>query len=671
MTGSSPAGRPAPPAGDGGTPGDAIGQLLAATSATEIPPADLCLKLARAYVRAGDREAACRWATAVVDAGDDFASWRGGAAVVANCGDASLAKRRARVAVLGSYTTAQYSQLLRLAALRVGVALEVHDAPYGQYPQELLDPASGTHAFAPDVVVLATHEGELALPAYADDPDAAVAAELRRWTSLWEAAAGAGARVVQHTFAIPPETPTGHLGAKLPGSRYAMLRALDIRLGEAAAAAGPRVALLDCERLAGQFGKERWFDPRYWHLAKQAVALDALPLLARHTAALLAAQLGLSRKCLVLDLDNTLWGGIVGEDGLAGIRLGAGSPEGEAYVAFQEYVLALKRKGVVLAVCSKNDEADALEPFERHPEMRIRRDDVAMFVANWESKSECIRAIARGLDIGLDAIAFVDDNPAERQVVRELLPEVDVVQMPPDPAHYVRALSRYLLFETSAFTAEDVARTAQYRARGEIAAAEASAGSIEEFYRGLAMRARIAPFDALDLPRIAQLVGKTNQFNLTTRRHGLPQLEAFASDPSCVHLSLWLRDRFADHGLVGVLISLGAGETLEIESWLMSCRVIGRTADAAMLAALSRRARARGYRSLRGSYRPTPKNGLVRDVYAKLGFAPEGERDGVATWIYDLSAQGPIESPFIETADEGDEGMETEHERRHDGASAA
>jgi FkbH-like protein len=240
--------------------------------------------------------------------------------------------------------------------------------------------------------------------------------------------------------------------------------------------------------------------------------------------------------------------------------------------------------------------------------------------------------------------------------------------MPPDPAHYARALSRYLLFETSAFTAEDAARTAQYRARAEIATAEASAGSIEQFYRGLAMRARIAPFDAVDLPRIAQLVGKTNQFNLTTRRHGLPQLEAFARDPSCVHLSLRLRDRFADHGLVGVLIALGAGDSLEIESWLMSCRVIGRTADAAMLAALSRRALARGYRSLRGIYRPTPKSGLVRDLYAGFGFTPAGERDGATTWVYDLAARGPIESPYIELTEVG---TETDDDRRQDGASAA
>jgi FkbH-like protein len=353
---------------------------------------------------------------------------------------------------------------------------------------------------------------------------------------------------------------------------------------------------------------------------------------------------------LVLDLDNTLWGGVVGEDGLAGIRLGAGSPEGEAYVAFQEYVLALKRKGVVLAVCSKNDEADALEPFERHPEMRIRRQDLAALVADWRTKSECIRAIARGLGVGLDSVVFVDDNPVERQGVRELLPEVDVVTLPEEPALYARALSRYLYFETSALTAEDAGRTAQYRARAELQATESAAGSVEEFYRGLRMEAVVAPFDELSLPRIAQLIGKTNQFNLTTRRHGLPQLEAFVRDPSCVHLYLRLRDRFADHGLVGVLIALGDADALEIESWLMSCRVIGRTADAEMLAHLSRIALERGYRLLRGTYVPTAKNGLVKELYGNFGFTPAGERGGVTTWNYDLVTRGPIRNGFIESA---------------------
>jgi FkbH-like protein len=305
----------------------------------------------------------------------------------------------------------------------------------------------------------------------------------------------------------------------------------------------------------------------------------------------------------------------------------------------------------LLAVSSKNNEADAREPFERHPEMRIRLDDVAAFVANWEHKADGIRAVARQLNIGLDAIAFVDDNPVERQAIRQLLPEVDVIRLPADPALYVRALADYLGFETSALTAEDARRTDQYRARARIVAAESAATSIEEFYRSLRMQALVAPFDEIQLPRIAQLVGKTNQFNLTTRRHGLAELRGYMHDPRCVHLALRLRDQFTDHGLVGVLIAVGAGDTLEIDSWLMSCRVLGRTADAEMLAHLSRRAAELGYAALGGTYVPTAKNALVRDVFATFGFEPVGGEDGITRWRYDLRARGPICNEFIETVD--------------------
>jgi FkbH-like protein len=285
--------------------------------------------------------------------------------------------------------------------------------------------------------------------------------------------------------------------------------------------------------------------------------------------------------------------------------------------------------------------------------MRIRLADIAAFVASWEPKSDGLRRVAEQLNIGLDALAFADDNPAERQIVRELLPEVDVLRLPADPALYTRALADYLGFETSAFTAEDANRTAQYRARAE-SAALAAGGSIEEFYRGLQMQALVAPFDAEQLPRVAQLVGKTNQFNLTTRRHGVAELRAMMDDPRCIHLSLRLRDRFADHGLVGVIIGVGdgAGETLDIDTWLMSCRVLGRTADAEMLAQLTRRAADRGYRWVTGSYVPTAKNGMVRELYARFGFARDDAGDhGATRWRYDLRTGGPITNEYIESVD--------------------
>jgi FkbH-like protein len=393
-------------------------------------------------------------------------------------------------------------------------------------------------------------------------------------------------------------------------------------------------------------GRNHWFDDRYWHVAKQAVALDALPLLARHTIAVLAASLGMSRKCLVLDLDGTLWGGVIGEDGLGGITLGGG-PAGESYVAFQEYLLQLKGKGVILAVASKNNEEDARLPFEQHPDMRIKLDDISAFVANWEDKPANLRAIARSLNIGLDALVLVDDNPAERQLVRQELPEVDVVVLPREPSRYVRVLAEHVRLETVSLTEEDRQRTEQYRARAQVDQLAKSATNLDDFYLGLKMEALVAPFDDVTLPRLAQLIGKTNQFNTTSRRYSIAQLQGFMADPDCVHCCLRLRDRFADHGLVSVLIAWRRDETLEIDTLLMSCRVIGRTVEAQMLKHLCSEAQQLGCTQIRGSYVPTDKNALVRELYSRFGFSLIGAENGMTTWEYNLALLGPIENRFI------------------------
>lgn len=626
---------------------EAISCYLAAAKGMDPPPAMICLKLARGYERLGDSQNACRWAMAVVDAGEDFPAWQAASDLLQRCGsDGGVARLRSvRVALTGSATTTQLAQILKLAARRVGIGLEIYESPYGQYEQEIIDRHSPLYEFAPDVLVLAVHERDLRLPQYSDSPEGDIEGEVGRWAKLWETVGQhSNTRLIQYNFALPSEAPMGHLGARLPGSRYMMTQAVNARIGERARNA---VSILDCERLSSLFGKLRWFDPRYWHLGKQAVALDALPLLARHMAAVIVADLGLTRKCLVLDLDNTLWGGVIAEDGLEGIKLGNGV-DGEAFVAFQEYILKLKQKGVVLAVCSKNDEADAKEPFEKHPEMRLKLGDIAMFVANWQPKPDNLRAIARALDLGLDSLVFVDDNPIEREAVRQLLPEVDVISVPADPAYYARALSNYLLFETSSFTSEDTKRTSQYRGRAQIMELQASATNLSDFYRSLDMKAMVAPFDDFHLPRIAQLIGKTNQFNLTTRRHGMPHLQAFVKDPNCVHFYFRLRDRFADHGLVSLMIAMRRADTLEIDTWLMSCRVLGRTVEATMLQSLFERAQALGCTSVRGRYIPTAKNAMAKDVFAKFGFELVEESDGSSLWGLDLTVQQPIKNEFIE-----------------------
>jgi FkbH-like protein len=608
-------------------------EVLDSTRAYEVPPGELCLKQARSHLAARERAEALRWLHAVTRADDSFLAWQGAAKLLPEVSTAVAPKRAARVALLGSYTTDQFGPMLALACSALGIETELYTGGYDQYRQEILDPASGVHRFEPTHVVLALHEGAAELPEASDEPEADVEREVARWQSLW---AKAGARVVQHTFAVRHDPALGHLAARLPGSRHAMLHALNAALGKAA---GTDVLLVDCDRLAAGWGKDRWFDDRYWFLAKQAVALDALPLLARHTAAVIAADLGLARKCLVLDLDNTLWGGVVGEDGLAGIRLGNG-PEGEAYVAFQERILELKRKGIVLAVASKNDDVEARAVFTEHPEMRIREPDIACFAANWDTKVDNIRWIAETLDLGLDALVYADDNPAEREIVRRFLPEVDVLPLPADPAHYARALGDYLHFETATFSREDAARADHYRARAQAQARRLEVGDLEDFLRDLEMSATIAPFDELRLPRIVQLIGKTNQFNLTTRRHSLAQVRELMELPGAVHLFLELRDRFAEHGLVGVLIAVPEDGALEIETWLLSCRVIGRRAEHAMLQQLGLRAREAGFGRLRGIYVPTAKNRVVRDLYPSLGFELVRQEGETTVWDYDLDVKG-------------------------------
>jgi len=617
----------------------------AASAAGESATAAECLQLARGFERAGDPHEALRWALAVPDTTDDFTSWQAAAAIAARTASAyGDVRRTARLALVGSYTTSQLATMLRLAALREGIALEIYESPFGQYRQEVLDARSAMYAFSPDVIVVAVHDRDLALPQHSAAPAEDLSNEAERWHSLWHAVASrSSATVVQHLFAIPPEAPFGHLGATLPGARPALIQKLNADL---AASCPDHVAVVDCDRLAALIGKRRWFDARYWHFAKQGVALDALPLLARHTVAVVAARLGLTRKCLVLDLDNTLWGGIVGEDGLDGLRLGD-TAEGEAFQAFQESILTLKNRGVVLAVCSKNNEADAKEVFERHPSMRIALDDIAVFVADWRPKPEQLRTVAAELDIGLDALVFVDDNPVEREAVRQLLPEVDVIRLPDEPADFVQALSDYLLFEPASFTHEDARRTELYRGRAAARQASTTAESLEDFFRSLEMHATISPFTSANLPRVAQLVGKTNQFNLTTRRHSAATLASFVADDACVHRTFTLADKFTHHGLVGLVIAFAKGETLEVDTWLMSCRVIGRTLEQTVLDELVDCARERCCTTIIGTYEPTQKNALVADLYAKLGFTPLSQDAERRRWSYDVAAHG-TRNEFIE-----------------------
>lgn len=588
-----------------------------------------CIGHARRCADAGDLPGCLQWLKQACDASSAYGDWYQAAAllqkVIAAPGPWEM-QRRATVWICGSYTTVQFAPLLALAGFRAGLRLDVIDGGYKQYRQEILDPGSPLYRADPGIVLLAVDAEEAQLPHVARDPAAAVEAELGRWMHLWDTLSRhSRARAVMHNFAIPARDVFGHLSAKLPGTRASMLAQLNLRL---AGAGGDRVALVDCERLSADIGKSRWFDERYRHLSDQACALDALPALARNTAAVISAGFGLSKKCLVVDLDNTLWGGVVGEDGVDGIRIGPETPEGRSHAALQSVLKQLVDRGILLAVCSKNDADAARAPFLRRPEMLLRLDDVVAFRANWDSKPENIRRIAHDLGIGLDAMVFLDDNPAEREIVRQMVPEVEVLALPADPAGFAGALTASLMFETASLTEEDGARTDLYRSRSEAASAARGASSVEDFLRSLGMEATLEPITPASVDRVAQLLGKTNQFNLTGYRPHAEELTALTRDPRFVHVTLRLRDRFADHGLVGAIGGHCEAGRLRIDLLAMSCRVIGRTAEATLLSAMIDAARARGCDALHGIYIPTSRNGMVAQLYERFGFAPLPSRDG-------------------------------------------
>ncbi|MCO6417783.1 HAD-IIIC family phosphatase [Siccirubricoccus sp. KC 17139] len=558
---------------------------------------------------------------------------------------AGLATRPVRLAVLSTSTTAQLHPAIRVGALRRGIHLTLYETAYGQWWQELLDPASGLHAFRPDAVLFALDAHHLAAGAEAGmeahQAEAALAALLGRLEEAWRRAAALCRGPVLQQTALPVfPTLLGSNEARLPGAPAAFLARLNAELPARAAAAG--VDLLDLAGRAARDGLAAWHSAPLWHRAKQEVAPPAAPFYGDLVARLLAARQGLAAKCLVLDLDNTLWGGVIGDDGLAGIGLGQGSAEGEAFLTVQAHARALAARGVLLAVCSKNDAAVAAEPFAKHPEMLLREADIACFVANWEDKPANLRRIAQALNIGLDALVLLDDNPFERALVRRELPMVAVPELPEEPALYPAALADAGYFEGVAVTAEDRARGAQYRGNAARAALAASTTDLAAYLRELEMRLLWRRFDAVGLPRIVQLINKTNQFNLTTRRYTEAEAAAVMQDKQALGLQFRLLDRFGDNGVIAILIGrLGMEGEMAIDTWLMSCRVLGREVEQACLAVLAAEARRMGARRLRGTYRPTAKNGMVRDHYPKLGFTPlaaEGEALHFALALEELPA---------------------------------
>jgi FkbH-like protein len=542
--------------------------------------------------------------------------------------------RAIRLALLADCSTQHLVPLLEVLFARHGIALEAYVADYDVIDAEILDPESGLYRFAPRYVVLLVAAEHLKTRLY----DAANRREMaddviQRFVHLWDTLKAHGnVTIIQSNFVVPSERAFGHYETKVTDSLGSTVAEINYGLAVAARHAS-HLLLCDLDHVAADVGRRHWTDETLWALAKSICRLDYLPLVADAIVRMVLAAEGMFVKCVILDLDNTLWGGVIGDDGLAGIVLGE-FDEGEAFVAFQRFLKELSRRGIILAVVSKNDEATARRPFTDHPHMVLRPEDIAVFIANWENKVDNIRTVQRVLNIGLDSMVFVDDNPFERDLVRKLLPEVIVPDLPDDPALYVRALTQEGFLETASYSPADQTRTAQYREEAQRELARVSYHSIDEYLSSLGMTIKVERFSPFALPRIAQLIQRSNQFNLTTRRYNETDCEQMMHrGDGTVPIAVTLADRFGDYGLISIVILRQSDETLEIDTYLMSCRVLKRGVEQFIMNCIVDYARRVGVTRVIGSYTPTAKNSMVKDFYAAFGFRQTGvSPTGTTTW---------------------------------------
>jgi len=561
-----------------------------------------------------------------------------------------------RLAVITNSTVDFIVPCLTATAARYGFALECVAAGYDQGVQESLNPDSPINRCKPDAVLIALDWRGVPLklsPGKTDAAQASVNAVLGHIQLIRQGIQqNSGATCIVQNLAAPPELLLGSLDRALPGAQRNLIDMVNLGLAEATVNTGD--VLLDIAGLAETVGLANWFSPSEWNMAKLPFSQAYLPLYAEHVCRSIAALRGKSRRCLVLDLDNTLWGGVIGDDGLKGIQIAQGDAAGEAYLTLQRYCLALRERGVVLAVSSKNEDETARLPFREHPEMLLREEHFAVFQANWSDKATNIKSIADELALGLESLVFVDDNPFERELVRQALPQVAVPEMPPDPALYARTLAAAGYFELAAFSNEDLSRAAYYDGNARRAALQKQVGDLNEYLASLNMEIIFQPFNETGRARIAQLINKSNQFNLTTHRYSEAEVAEMESDAKCFTLQVRLTDSFGDNGMISVIICRPTPErNWEIDTWLMSCRVLGRGVEKMALREILEHASERGIRKLIGSYRPTDRNKLVEQHYSKLGFTEvERRADGTTMWELDV-AEAKVEPCPMKVRSEG------------------
>lgn len=535
---------------------------------------------------------------------------------------------KVRLAVLGDCATQHISEAVRGVGAARGLDIQLYDADYDQLDAQILDQKSELYRFSPDVTLLFMCTERL-YKRYTETPDGEregfadkVAAQIKRYHDCF--LSRSRGYLIQTLYPEYDDRALGNLGGSVRDSFIYQTRKLNLLISDMCAEQG-RAYTVDMGFLQNSYGRVHMHDEKLYGIAKLPYSVGAVPAVAEQIVNVICAVRGSVKKCVVLDLDGTLWGGVIGDDGIENIELGE-LGIGHAFTQFQSWLKELKKRGIILAVCSKNNEDTAKEPFLRHPEMVLKLSDFAVFVANWEDKAGNIKKIAQTLNIGTDSIVFIDDNPFERGVVRSLVPEVTVPEMPEDPAEYVDFLRAEGLFETASFSAEDAVRTERYLAEGRRGELAAETDSYEEYLAALEMTATAEPFTPFWQSRIAQLTQRSNQFNLRTVRYTDGDIKRIAEDPRYLTLCFTLRDRFGEHGMISVVILEREDEgSLFVDTWLMSCRVLRRGMEEFVMNSIMALAKREGAPRVIGEYLPTAKNSMVAQLYEKMGFTACGE----------------------------------------------
>ncbi len=549
-----------------------------------------------------------------------------------------------RIAVLGGSTTNDIVAMTELFLLDYGISPVFYQSEYNRYWQDAVFGNEELDAFKPDIVFVHTSSRNIIqYPEMTDTREQTnrlFEQQMSHFEAMWQALAKKfKCPVIQNNFEMPYFRPLGNRDFFDYRGRVNFINRLNSAFADYADS-HPNFYINDINYLSACYGLDKWSEPSFWHLYKYALCVPAIPEFAFNLAAIIKSLFGKNKKSLVLDLDNTLWGGVVGDDGVDGIEIGKETHEGQVFREFQEYLRAVKSTGIMLTVCSKNDEENALAGLN-HPECVLRPEDFLIIKANWENKDRNISAIASELNIGRDSLVFLDDNPAERAIVASQLPEVAVPEME-RPEDYIRTVDRSHFFEITAFSSDDLKRNEMYKENIQRSVMQAQFSDYGEYLDSLEMTAVIDDFLPVYLSRITQLTNKSNQFNLTTKRFTEPQMESVFADDGYVRLYGRLTDKFGDNGIVSVVIGKINGERLDIELWLMSCRVLKRDMEYAMLDRLCEDSARRGVKEIYGCYYPTAKNKMVSGLYNDFGFQKQSEDEaGNTVWKLPLDGYAP------------------------------